>query len=261
MSTDRDTTRIVRSWLRTDEQESADRVLDAVLARLDTTPQRRAGWLARRYSFMKSNTLRFGIAAVVIVAAMAGFSLLPGGQNELQLGSDPGPTPSPPPPSESSAGPVLFTSDRHGYELSLPDDQWQVIEYPGSWTLGGTFSEDDSGVDSLMGNGSLGNPFILFNSQPVPTGTTLEGWIADYDEANRAVFPQCITVSTEPGELDGEDGQFRRYSCDDGDLQSAELVALHAGRAYAVRVFGPEGPDYDPRPVLDEWLARFEFTD
>ena len=43
MSTDRDTTRIVRSWLGTDEHESADRVLDAVLDQLDATPQRRPG--------------------------------------------------------------------------------------------------------------------------------------------------------------------------------------------------------------------------
>ena len=50
MSTDRDTTRIVRSWLQTDEHESADRVLDAVLDQLDTTPQRRATWWpARRF--------------------------------------------------------------------------------------------------------------------------------------------------------------------------------------------------------------------
>ena len=34
MSAERDTTRIVRSWLRTDEHESADRVLDDVLALL-----------------------------------------------------------------------------------------------------------------------------------------------------------------------------------------------------------------------------------
>ena len=37
MSTDRNPTRIVRSWLRSDEHESADRVLDAVLDQLDTT--------------------------------------------------------------------------------------------------------------------------------------------------------------------------------------------------------------------------------
>jgi hypothetical protein len=40
VSADRDTTRIVRSWLRADEHESADRVLGAVLDQLDTTPQR-----------------------------------------------------------------------------------------------------------------------------------------------------------------------------------------------------------------------------
>ena len=48
MDTERDVTRIVRSWLRTDEHESADRVLDNVLALLDATPQRRSWWPARR---------------------------------------------------------------------------------------------------------------------------------------------------------------------------------------------------------------------
>ena len=45
MSTDRDVTRIVRSWLHEDAYEDADRVLDLVLDQIDTTPQRRAcGW-------------------------------------------------------------------------------------------------------------------------------------------------------------------------------------------------------------------------
>ena len=42
MNTDLDTSRVVRSWLRTDEHESADRVLDTVLALLDATPQHRS---------------------------------------------------------------------------------------------------------------------------------------------------------------------------------------------------------------------------
>jgi hypothetical protein len=54
MNTDRDTTRIVRSWLQTDEYESADHVLDTVLDQLDTTPQRRAGWLGRRLPTMNN---------------------------------------------------------------------------------------------------------------------------------------------------------------------------------------------------------------
>jgi len=55
MSTDRDTTRIVRSWLKTDEHESADSVLDAVLAAVDTIPQHRAtSWPARRLPEMNT---------------------------------------------------------------------------------------------------------------------------------------------------------------------------------------------------------------
>jgi hypothetical protein len=70
MSTDRDTTRIVRLWLRTDENDSADRVLGNVLDRLDTTPQRRApGWPARRLSDMNM-TLKAGVAAAVVAVAI-----------------------------------------------------------------------------------------------------------------------------------------------------------------------------------------------
>lgn len=55
MSADRDVTRIVRSWLREERHEDAGRVLDMVLAELDTTPQRRSWWPARRFPIMNSN--------------------------------------------------------------------------------------------------------------------------------------------------------------------------------------------------------------
>ena len=99
MSIDRDTTRIVRSWLRTDEHESADRVLDAVLDQLDTTPQRRATWWpARRFPEM-NNTARLALAAAAVaVAAFLGIRFLLPGQN---LGG-PGPTPTP------TASPAAF---------------------------------------------------------------------------------------------------------------------------------------------------------
>jgi hypothetical protein len=69
MSTDRDTTRIVRSWLMTDEHESADRVLDAVLDRIDTTPQRRATWwpVRRTPTMNRFVTIGLGAAAVVVL--------------------------------------------------------------------------------------------------------------------------------------------------------------------------------------------------
>ena len=49
MSTDRDTTRIVRSWLEEGATALPDRVLDAVLDQVPATSQRRPLWPARRF--------------------------------------------------------------------------------------------------------------------------------------------------------------------------------------------------------------------
>ncbi len=48
MSTERDVTRIVRSWLEEGATALPDRVLDTVLDQLPATSQRRAWWPARR---------------------------------------------------------------------------------------------------------------------------------------------------------------------------------------------------------------------
>jgi hypothetical protein len=69
MSTDRDVTRIVRSWLHEDAHEDADRVLDLVLDLVDTTPQRRASWLARRAPTM-NNYARLGLVAAAVLAVV-----------------------------------------------------------------------------------------------------------------------------------------------------------------------------------------------
>jgi hypothetical protein len=76
MSTDPETTRIVRSWLGTDEHESADRVLDAVLSRLDTTPQRRHLWPTRRHTHMTDVTRIAAGAAAAIAVAVVGYTML-----------------------------------------------------------------------------------------------------------------------------------------------------------------------------------------
>ena len=52
MSTDRDTTRIVRSWLEEGATALPDRVLDAVLDQVPTTRQRRARWPAWLFRLM-----------------------------------------------------------------------------------------------------------------------------------------------------------------------------------------------------------------
>ena len=90
MSTEREATRIVLSWLRVDEHVSADRILDNVLTAVDATPQRRPSWLARRTPTM-NKIVGFGLAAAAVaIAAFIGI--------QLMGGTNPG---GPPSPSES----------------------------------------------------------------------------------------------------------------------------------------------------------------
>ncbi len=121
MSTDRETTRIVRSWLEEGVTSLPDPVLDAVLDQLPTTPQRRAGWLARRFPLM-NNIVRVGLAAAaVVVLAVVAINLLPGsgsglgGTPSVEPTVEPTPTPLPSaaePTSSADAflpeGPILI---------------------------------------------------------------------------------------------------------------------------------------------------------
>jgi hypothetical protein len=96
MSTNRDVERIVRSWLDEGVTVLPDRVLDAVLDQLPATPQRRAGWLARRFPVMNSNIVRFGLAAVVVVlAVIVAVRFLPEGVGGPGPDATPSPSPTP----------------------------------------------------------------------------------------------------------------------------------------------------------------------
>lgn len=87
MSTDRDVTRTVRSWLEDGATTLPDRVLDDVLDQLPATPQRRAWWPARRLPDVNNTAKLAMAAAAVLVVAFLGIRFLLPGQNV----GDPGP--------------------------------------------------------------------------------------------------------------------------------------------------------------------------
>jgi len=100
MRSDRDTTRIVRSWLEEGRTTLPDHILDAVLDQLPATRQRRRLWPARRIAEM-NNIAKLAIgAAAVVVVAVVGINLLParGG-----VGGGPAASPSPSPSTSASA--------------------------------------------------------------------------------------------------------------------------------------------------------------
>jgi hypothetical protein len=101
MTADRDLTRLVRSWLRDDDGDSADAIVDVVLDRLDTTPQHRSWWPVRR-SLMPTYAKLVAAAAALVVVAVLGYNLLPG----TQFGGTPTPAPSASPASTLPAFPT-----------------------------------------------------------------------------------------------------------------------------------------------------------
>ena len=92
MKSERDTTRIVQSWLEVGSTGIPDRVLDAVVAELPSRPQRRSRWSLRRTPTMKLLLpIAAAVAAIAVLAVVLGGRFLP---NDPSVG---GPTSSPTP--------------------------------------------------------------------------------------------------------------------------------------------------------------------
>jgi hypothetical protein len=208
MSTDRDVTRIVRSWLHEDAYEDADRILNLVLDEVDTTPQRRAGWLARRLPIMNSNFVRVGlVAAAVVVIAVVGFQFLrdsntggPGATETPQPTATPTATPEPSSTPEGlPEGPFVLRSPVGGPSITV------TIPAPG-WS-----GEPDSGIlvknensDPPDGAAMIGPFFgeLYVYGDPCQWSTTLPGTPATtVDEAVAALTAQASRDASAPVDI------------------------------------------------------------
>lgn len=243
MNAERDVIRELRAWLHAERDEDADRVIDSVLDQIDWVPQRRPGRLARSLRIMNDTRFRFGIAAAaIVVATFLGLRFLP---------SDVGGPPPEPIPE------TAFTSERHHYTLLFPDDTWQIVERAGSWDPGTAFSESSAGLDVADQVGTS-EPWVLLTSQPLDIDA--EAWLERYDQLNEEAFTHCSLASSGSRVVDAVVARINRYACD-GMSDGVEAVMFHTDRAYVIRVFHPDDPAYDPRPLLDEFLDIFRFAD
>jgi hypothetical protein len=118
------------------------------------------------------------------------------------------------------------------------------------------FNQDSAGLDVADKVGES-EPWVLLTSQPIDLER--EAWLARHDDLADEFFPQCSVASSETRTVDGEQARINEYPCDGGD--GAEAIMFHGDRVYAVRVFHEEDEDYDPRPLLDEFLDIFRFRD
>ena len=215
MSTDRDTTRVVRSWLMTDEHESADRVLGAVLDRLDTTPQRRATpWPVRRIPTM-NRFLSIGLgAAAVVVLLFLGSQLFgsPGGVGGP--GVEPTSTPEPtaaPTAAPTSSSSVWAGTPEGSFVLTGAGDPVQVtvdVTSPGWMPLAAfdSLTKEDDGLDPPVSVGAAllawawpaGTEFNVYADPCHWTTTIPETPATTPDEIAAAFAAQASTDATAP---------------------------------------------------------------
>lgn len=164
MSTENDVARSLRSWLRENRHEDADRVLGAVFDQVPTTPQRSASWLARRFPFMNSNIARYGIAAAaVVLAIIIGINFLPG----PNVGSDPEPTASPTPTQSAGGSPTVLPLaeqplDAGTYSLGTSFPVGITFEVGEGWRSC-SVGEGDQGI-CLPGETGVGVAFLIIDN-------------------------------------------------------------------------------------------------
>ena len=152
MSTDRETTRIVRSWLEEGVTALPDPVLDAVLDQLPATSQRRAPWWPAWRLPPMNNTVKLALAAAVLVVAFLGIRFLVTDQSVGPPTETLSPTPTP--QTFPEGGPNLSPGS---YVIDEPFPARITFEVPDGW-FSWISNADAAGViaDNGIGDGGSG---------------------------------------------------------------------------------------------------------
>ncbi len=165
------TERILDAYLAPEADRLPDRVIDAALADIARTPQRRASRVPWRFTRMPALTRATGIAAVALVAVVGAGGLMyltsnspGGGGSESTAVPTTAPTTAPTPAASEVAPGIgawtTYTSEVYGVTLGYPEDwslnapatrEWQAGDelFGDSWPYADTFVSPGEGDASI----------------------------------------------------------------------------------------------------------------
>jgi hypothetical protein len=230
MSTDRDTTRLVRSWLEEGVTALPDWVLDAVLDQVPSTSQRRPWWPPRRLLDMNKMLPAALAAAAVLVVAVVGYNLLPrsdtGGTPRSSATTAPTvaptamptATPAPSGPLALPEGP-LAPGTYFANPFPAPDDALRILfTVPDGW-----HGAPPAAVTPAVGPGgpdgaavAAQRPTVLYvdpcqrqavGAETLPAGETVDDLVDALVEISSGQDRPYTASTPEPTELSGYSGQ------------------------------------------------------
>jgi hypothetical protein len=169
-----DTERILDAYLAPAADRLADRVIDAALADIARTPQRRSWWPAWRSDQMNIYAKLIAAAAAVLVVAVVGYQLLP-------PGDDTGGQPTAQPSATTMSSPTATSSATAAAVPPIEDGPLAAGTYrlrpfdPGTMTIdatvpsGGWFGGPPAAIGGPVGesNSPNGVAVAFFNAQTI----------------------------------------------------------------------------------------------
>lgn len=250
MSSDRETTRIVRSWLEEGVTELPDRVLDAVLDQVPTTSRRRTSWWPARRGRSINTHLAVAVAsAAVVIITLIGLGLLSG-----ERVGGPGTDDATPSPSSSARElPTGFVSlDAGWYRLGNGFPADLIFELPDGWDacVYGQFEqslcsrfEDAGGIAFLAVDSVVVHPCDTRLLDP-PAGRSIDAFLSALAELSgfEVTEPRAVTRGGVVGQqvivtapADPQCQALRTWSV------PGRTNGVHAGEVNVVEVFDVGG--------------------
>jgi hypothetical protein len=254
-----DAERILDVFLAPEADRLPDRVLEAALAEIARTPQRRALRVPWRFTGMPVLSRATAVAAVVVAAVAVGGAL-------YLIGPGPGPgrpTQAPTPsPSPSVSADLLdvstwtaFTSSRYGFSAKYPPT-FEAVPSLQSWRMPDTPGNMFDGFSSAGAVRWLDGVSAL-----LPVGTTQADW---YDEYRRDIVEDENPWEPETCFTPREDWESTTVDGVAADLRVAcgamEAFVFVEDRVYVFAAFGYDSvqPPTDEPGVSDEVRGLFE---
>jgi hypothetical protein len=250
MSTDRDVTGIVRSWLEDGATSLPERVLDDVLAQVPTIPQRRPWWPAWRFLSMSSPFKIALVAAAIGALALVSLDVLPRSPDTspaMAPSSSPSPSPAPLRDGPLPAGTYVtmpfvqpgsdacFTPPQASCIDPTDDDAIQVtFTVPEGWEGSspdgvGLSSDTERAALILVRGASLAaDPCDNDGTGDIPVGPSVESFVSALEEHPLLSVTDAVetTVDGHPGvylELEVPDDPTIQGSSQPGNLEGCPV--------------------------------------